>query len=457
MVMIKKIFGTFGTRIMNAVCGLITIYLGSNFLGAEAWGIGGVVLLDVSLLLIGVELLAGSGLIYFTPRKSYRTLFKISYLWSAIIVAFYALIIKAVSYIPDNFTSALSKFFGEGAEFIPQGYETIVLIIVFVYSLHNFNLTTLLGKERVGTNNILFIIQFMTQICSMTAYIFIFNIRDERAFIYSLLTGYIVSYLCGLTQIWKYLFNPNHDPDPNPDQNGGFWGTVKDMFKFGSIIQLSTFVTLLNRRLSFFIIKGFWGNGQVGVYNSASQVSEAPKLIGQSIAMVQFSKISNLTDNELAAKLSVQLLKTATALTAACIFVLCVLPTNFYTWLFTDEFAEMKNVIIALAPGIVFMAANMVFSHYFSGVDMPKHNLYGSIVGLVVAIPSLYLLAPSFGMIGAGISMSLTNLATILYQWIVFKKINKVSAKELLITKNDILVLKASMVEVFNNLKNKEK
>ena len=430
--MLKKIFGTFGTRVLNAICNFVTLWFGTHYLGAEAWGIGGIVLLDVSLLLIGVEFLAGSGLIYFTPRKSYRTLFKISYIWSALIVAFYALLMYLFSFIPESFGHHFAKFFGEGAEFVPEGYHGMVLLLVFVYSLHNFNLTTMLGKERVGTNNILFIIQFMTQMCSMLVYIFVFDIRDANAFVYSFLTGYIVSYIYGLTQIWPYLKDPVED---------SLWDTIKEMFKFGTIIQLSTLVTMLNRRLSFLIIKGFWGDAKVGVYSAASQVSEAPKMIGQSIAMVQFSKICNLTDNDLAAKITVQLLKIATILTAICIVIVCVIPTSVYSWLFTSNFAEMRVVMIALGPGVVFMAANMVFSHYFSGMNMPKHNLYGALVGLAVTIPSLYLLIPPLGMVGAGISASLTNLAIIVYQWVIFKKINKISAKELLVTKEDVKLL----------------
>ena len=430
--MLKKIFGTFGTRVLNAICNFVTLWFGTHYLGAEAWGIGGIVILDVSILLIGVEFLAGSGLIYFTPRKSYRTLFKISYIWSALIVAVYALLFYLCSFIPSGFAHHFTQFFGESAEFIPQGYQTLVLLLVFIYSLHNFNLTTLLGKERVGTNNILFIIQFMTQMCSMLFYIFVLDIRNADAFVFSLLTGYTVGYLCGLTQIWQYLKEKGDD---------SMRETIKEMFKFGTIIQLSTLVSTLNRRLSLFIIKRFWGDAKVGVYNAATQVSEAPKMIGQSIAMVQFSKISNLTDNELAAKITTQLLKTAVVLTTICLFIVCIIPTSVYSWLFTANFAEMRVVMIALSPGVVFMAAHTVFCHYFSGVNMPKHNLYAALVGLAVTIPSLYLLIPPFGMLGAGISASLTNLALIIYQWIVFKRINKISAKELLVTKEDVKML----------------
>ena len=438
--MIKKIFGTFGTQALNAICNFVTLWFGTHYLGAEAWGIGGIVLLDVSILLIGVEFLAGSGLIYFTPRKSYRTLFKISYIWSVLIVAFYALLFYICSFIPSGFAQHFTKFFGAEAEFVPHGYHVIVLLLVFIYSLHNFNLTTLLGKERVGTKNILFIIQFVTQMSSMLFYIFVLDIRNADAFIFSLMTGYIVSYICGLTQIWPYLKDKGND---------SMRQTIREMFKFGTIIQLSTLVSMLNRRLSFLIIRGFWGDAKVGVYNAASQVSEAPKMIGQSIAMVQFSKISNLTDNNLAAKITVQLLKTAMVLTAICIFIVCIIPTSVYSWLFTANFAEMRVVMIALAPGVVFMAANTVFCHYFSGVNLPKHNLYGALVGLAVTIPALYLLIPPFGMVGAGISASLTHLATIIYQWIVFKRINRTSAKELLVTKEDVKMLITEIKNIF--------
>jgi O-antigen/teichoic acid export membrane protein len=195
---------------------------------------------------------------------------------------------------------------------------------------------------------------------------------------------------------------------------------------------------MLNRRLSFLIIKGFWGNAKVGVYNATSQVSESPQMIGISIAMVQFSKISNLNDNSAAVRITIQLLKIATSLTAICIFVACIIPTSVYSWLFTSNFAAMRVVMISLAPGVVFQSARMVLSHYFSGVNMPKHNLYGALVGLAVTIPSLYFLIPPFGMVGAGISASLTHLSIMLYQWIVFKKHNNVSVKELLVTKDDV-------------------
>jgi len=66
-------------------------------------------------------------------------------------------------------------------------------------------------------------------------------------------------------------------------------------------------------------------------------------------------------------------------------------------------------------------------------------------VGLVVTIASIATLIPLYGIIGAGISMSLTYLGTILYKWIIFKKITKTRTKELIPTLNDFKTLTKSI------------
>jgi O-antigen/teichoic acid export membrane protein len=189
--------------------------------------------------------------------------------------------------------------------------------------------------------------------------------------------------------------------------------------------------------------------GEVGVYTSGTQVSEATKLIGNSIALVQFSSISNMDDRKKAADLTVTFLKLAVILTALCMVVICLIPKSIYAWIFTEEFAEIKDVLVCLSPGMVFMAANMIFSHYFSGVNLPKHNLYGSLVGLVVTIASIFILIPKYGIIGAGASVSLTYLATIIYQWRIFKKETKVKTIQLLPTLNDFKTLVVSIKSQF--------
>lgn len=321
--------------------------------------------------------------------------------------------------------------------------------MVFLYSFHNFNMNVLLGKERVGTQNFLFIIQFMTQMLSMIINIFVFDIRNADAFVYSLITGYFVANIFGFVFLLKYhgeskVENQSHESE-------SLFHTAKEMLNFGSMIQLSTLVTMINRRISYIVIKNVFGDGDVGIYTSGTQVSEATKLIGNSIALVQFSSISNMNDAEKAEKITITFLKLAVILTAICMIIICFVPRSVYEWIFTPEFSEIKDVLVYLSPGMVFMAANMVFSHYFSGVNLPKHNLYGSLVGLAITIPSVFVLIPILGIVGAAVSISITYLGTILYQWIIFKKINKTKTKELIPTLNDFRTLIESVKSQFLN------
>ncbi len=419
--MIEKIFGTFSTRILNALCGFITFWIGTRYLGSAAWGSGGPVLVDVALFVIGVEVLAGSGLVYFTPRKSFRILMKASFIWILFVMTLYSILFYILS-----FTPILKIFF-------PEGYELILLILLLAYSFHNFNLNILLGKERVNTQNIIFMIQFMTQMSSMMAYIFIFDIRDAHAFVYSLLTGYVTGGICGFCTIAKYMSDNRHE---------SLKDCMKEMLHFGAVIQLSTLLSLLNKRMSFYFIKSFFNNSEVGVYNSGTQVSECTKLIGQSIALVQFSKISNLQDEKKAAQLTMLFLKITVAATLFFNIILCLIPTSVYAWIFTKAFAGIRTVIITTSLGMAFMAANMVFSHYFSGVNKPKHNMIASLVGLAITIPSVIILIPTYGIAGAGISFTLTSIASVVYQWIVFRKYTSVRRRDLLPTKEDITLIK---------------
>ena len=170
--MFRKILGTGITRVLNLLVGFVTMLMGTKVLGPAEWGIGFTVLTDVTFLLIGVEFLAGSGLVYFTPRKKLSTLMAVSYSWIALVMAFYVLLFWVFSHYPVTFD-----------HIVPHGYEGITLLLTLVYSFHNFNLNVFLGKEKVSTFNWVFLLQIIMQVSSMALFIFMLGITDARAFV----------------------------------------------------------------------------------------------------------------------------------------------------------------------------------------------------------------------------------------------------------------------------------
>lgn len=415
--MFKKILGTGATRVLNILINFANMMFGAKILGAAEWGIGYMVVVDTTLLLIGVELLAGSGLVYFTPRKKLSTLMLISYTWIIIAITVYALAFWILSYFPDTFDNI-----------VPQGYAKITLLMVLIYSFHNFNLNIFLGKEKVHLYNWVFSIQIVTQIIVMCLLLFVFHITDAHAFIYSLLSGYSIATIVGFLFLLPMVKNEGFDPIKD---------TAKEMFNYGAVIQLSTLVSTLNKRLSMFLLKRHCGNEQVGVYSSGTQIAEGVKIIGNSLALVQFSTLSNMSDRKDAVKLTLRFIKLAVVFTILALAFIVILPTSFYEWILSKEFSEIKHVMIYMAPGIVFLAGHTILAHYFSGTGQPKYNLYASLAGLCFTIPSTLLLVRPFGIIGAAISSSITFAASFTYHWIIFRKQSSAHLIDLLPNKED--------------------
>ena len=432
--MFKKILGTGITRVMNLAIGFITMMMGTRVLGSAEWGIGFTVLTDVTFLLIGIEFLAGSGLVYFTPRKKLSTLMVVSYAWILMVMVLYVLLFKVLSLFPDV-----------SDRFVPKGYEVLTLLLTLVYSFHNFNLNVFLGKERVHTFNWVFLLQITVQVCSMALFIFVFHIHDAHAFVYSLLCGYTVAFLVGLMLLLPMVKKEGYDP---------IYMTAKEMLRYGYVIQLSTLVSTLNRRMSIFLLRQYCTEESVGVYGAGTQVGEGVKVFGLSISMVQFSKLSNLNDHNQIVELTIKFLKITIVLTFAALFVLACLPSAFFEWLFSDEFGQVKEIIMLMSPGLLFLSAQMIFSHYFSGTGVPKYNLFGSLTGLAVTVPCTFVLIPLFGIEGAAISFSCTYTAIMLYQWFAFRRLTGVKVKQLLLTKADWIWFKEEFFAIF--AKNKD-
>lgn len=420
--MLKKLLGTSGTRMLNALTGFLTLWLATNELGREAWGIAAFVVVDAAFILLISDLMAGSVLIYFAPRKSVRTLLKIAYPSIAIVIFCSFLFFEGLSFFPNVYT-----------KIIPEGYTFEILALALLNALHFVNLNILLGKEKIFQFNMLFLTQFVTQILSMAFFIYVLDIHDAHAFIYSQFIGFVVPVIPGFCMLIPFLLKEAQKDDLRT--------TLHEFFKFGLMIQLSSFVSIINRRLSYFVIRKYNDMGSVGVYNSGVQITEGLKLIAQSIAQIQFSSISNSNSKEYAAQLSIKLMKLAVILTTLALSVLALIPQNVFEYVFSREFGDMKLVILTLSPGIICLAANNIFCHYFSGINKPKHNLYASIVGLLVTIPSTLILIPLYGFVGAGISTSLTYFSSVVYQWIVFKKMTSTHFIDLIPNKLDWQIL----------------
>ena len=427
--MFKKILGTGAARAVNVLTQLATLIMGTRCLGAAEWGKAFIAQTDITFLLIGIELIAGSGLVYFTPRKKLSTLMKISYGWIAFVMLLYLLLFNVLHFFP-NFYHTI----------VPEGYAWLVLLMTFIYSFHEFNLNHFLGKEKVATYNWLFLIQILTQVTMMAVLIFALNILTAKALLYSQLCGYSLATLIGWALLFPTMKREGHEP---------LKSSFKELFHYGAFIQLSTLVSTLNKRLSLYLLKTHCDERSLGVYASGTQVTEGVNIVGQSIGLVEFSALSNTEKKERASQLTLRFMKLSIILTFAALLIICLLPSRFFEWLFSGEFSGIHTVILLIAPGIVFFSAHTILANYFSGTGKPKYNLYASLIGLSVTLVSAFVLVPMLGIRGAAITTTLTYATLFVYQWIVFHKHTGSRLGQLIPNREDWEWVKATVKSLF--------
>ena len=427
--MFKKILGTGAARAVNVLTQLATLIMGTRCLGAAEWGKAFIAQTDITFLLIGIELIAGSGLVYFTPRKKLNTLMTISYGWIAFVMLFYVVLFQVFSFFPDFYHNI-----------VPEGYAWLVLLMTFIYSLHEFNLNHFLGKEKVATYNWLFLTQILIQVTMMAVLIFALNVRTAKALLYSQLCGYSLATLIG----WMLLF-----PTLKREEREPLKDSLKEMLHYGAFMQLSMLVTTLNKRLGLFLLNTHCDERSIGVYASGTQVTEGVGIVSQSIGLVEFSALSNTENKQRASILTLRFMKLSVLLTFTALLVICLLPTSFFEWLFSAEFSNIRPVILLIAPGVVFISAHTVLANYFSGTGRPKYILYASLIGLSVTIVSAFILIPWLGIRGAAITTTLTYTALFVYQWIVFHRLTGSRLRQLVITKDDWVWVTTEIKQLF--------
>jgi len=418
--LIKKILGTAGSRLIITLISFIVVIINARNLGAGGVGEITLLVLGITIILLISNVVGGGALVYLIPRFDLFTILVPAYFWS-----FLSAIIGAY---------ALSFF-----ELIPRIYTHHVLFLSLFQSLASTNLNVLLGKEKIKQYNFISVFQVVVLIGSLILFFFYLNRIEVISYIYSMYLAYFSSFLISAFAIRKFV---------NFDGFDHFDEAIIQIFKYGTYVQLANLLQLLNYRLGYFIIERFLGKPSLGVFSVGTQVSEGLWLFGKSVAMVQYSRISNSTDAVYARILTLRFIKFVFILTFSLLAVLILIPDSFFVLIFMKDFSGLHQIILSLSPGILAMSVSMILSHFFSGTGRHYHNTISSGIGLVLTLIFGFTLIPEFGILGAGITASISYFASASYQLIVFMKITKTSARNFLLSGDDISFIKNEISEI---------
>jgi len=422
----RKIVNTFGARALSAVINLLIAIILSQYLGPGGKGIQSLIITTITFILVFANLVGGATLVYLVPRHTSSLLMLPSYLWTILI-------------------ALLSYFLLNIFPVVDPAFIIHICVLSVLNSFASINTSMLIGKEKINESNVIAITQPVILIISLFIFFACNNDPQIRHYIYSLYISFTASVIVSFYYYYKHF---------GRIKIHGFKAyrpIVFEMVRYGVLNQVAHITQMLSFRLSYYVLDYYHGESAVGVYSNGISLAESIWLISKSISMVQYARISNITERTEAARLTTRLIKFSLAASLVLLIPLMLLPASFYTFIFGEGFEETRMVVWALSFGVLVYNFSILTGHYFSGTGRYHVNAISSSIGLVASVILYFTFIPKFGVAGAGWATSLSYLVTTIILMILFNRENKSWYKDLIPSRGDLKQLKAEIRAMMPN------
>ncbi len=429
--MIKKLLFTAFARLTGAAATLFMVIAGASLLGPEQYGKVALFLLAVTILSLATDLVTG-GMVYFASRYPKRALLIRSYLWTI-----------SVAILGAGLGWILSLYPVLYQVIVPEGTAIHILFMTVIASFCSTHQNILLGREMIKLYNFSVILQFLVLPPAFLLLTQLSGSAHLNHYIYSLYFSYFVGWISSVIFLIKI---------PDNLVGGQMNSLNKDILRYTSATQLANLTQLGSRRISFYFINGFLGSAALGIYNAAIQLTEGIRMITQSIALVQFGHIANDHNEENNVQYTRKMLWISGILTFIALFMLLVIPEEWFLIILSDKFHGIKPVMLILAPGVLALSFSMIFSHHFSGSGIPMYNFKGSLLGFIITLAFIWPLVASFQQYGAALGASIAYCAAFFYQADVFGSLYEKKIQFYIPTKNELVEVKNKIRKIWKRI-----
>lgn len=204
---------------------------------------------------------------------------------------------------------------------------------------------------------------------------------------------------------------------------------------YGIKANIGHIAQFLNYRFDMFLVAYFLGPAAVGFYAIAVGLAEKLWMIPSAIGTVLFptvSAVGELKANALTPKVA----RHTTLLVALLALGLVFLAHPLIAGVFGSEFAPSVLPFLLLLPGVVALSIGKVLANDLAGRGKPEYWTIGAWASLGMTIALDLVLIPRWGIAGAAISSSLSYGLLSLIVLAAFKRMTRISFRDLLTMKN---------------------
>lgn len=415
----KLILNTVIARALSTALNFLIALLIARHSGPAVKGEVTLIITTTWFLIFLSNILGGQVLVYLIPRNKLELLVLPAYFWSVLIAVAGFVFLKLTNIIH--------------AYHVPS----IVLLSFFsaVISIHQ---TVLLGRKQISHSNIIQLIPLLLQLAGVLFCFYFMHISDAYAYIYASLVAYAITMVISFFLVKKHVrFRVSED----------FFSAkeLKSSFRFGLLFQLVEILQLLNLRYYFYQLSLQQGSKYLGIFSIGISILESVWIIPRSIATVHYVNTANSADLKREAERALRLFKISFALCTAALFVIWLVPSQAYAFIFGPGFSDVKHSIRFLFPGILVYSFPLVISSFYLGTGKYKSLIISNLAGFSSLLIFSWLLIPRYVMSGAGLAATLSFTVSAIVLLPLFLKDTGFRYADLLINQNDWQLFKQAL------------
>jgi O-antigen/teichoic acid export membrane protein len=394
------------------VCTLAAVVLNTRYLGQE--GQGGIALINLGILiLVSISNIIGGGaLVYLIPRMGVARVTAPAILWSL-------------------FSSALGMMILKLFNFVDPKFVIHVGILGLLQSLFFFVHQIILSRERIRMYNSLLALQTISLLISMFVVYQLLDQASVSSFILCLYISFGTTLLASVLCVRDVLVLRFES---------GIFRDILQIFRHGFYAQGGNVIHLLNQRGGLYLLQASLFSA--GIFSLCLYAAEAIWNVSKSISLVQHSRISNLSDKSVIRSLTISFTKLSVLFTAPFVLMAVSIPDSWFRFIFGDDLVGLHHALLLFSPAILLHSVTLVFSHYFSGTGLHKHNMWGAALGFIVLISLGAWLTMLYGLNGTVMAASAGWLTNFIYHLIQFHRLECLTIKDFRLRREDLAVIR---------------
>lgn len=172
--------------------------------------------------------------------------------------------------------------------------------------------------------------------------------------------------------------------------NGSFWRSIqppKEMFHSGVLSQLGHILLFLLYRLPLWWMAAQFGNSQAGLLANALLIADTIWILGNSFGTILHSRmlVMGVNSPRFDRLLSRYIVLSGLGTFTAIVFSM-LLPNSLYVGVFGDTFQTLKETFLMISPAVLFLGISAPIGHYLHAKNRFKSLIVSYFSALIVLI-----------------------------------------------------------------------